>query len=190
MHYKTLATSASFFAALGEMDREYAFECRERPCEHCNEGPLHQAHFMRKGFGYGLPGDSLEEATVRYSFCCGRDGCRKRMTPESLRFRPKEPYLAITFILVSAFHYGLTDKRFEQAAKVTPVSRSTLDRWLKWWREKFPSSVAWRRLRGMRLVPSDALDHAPAFFLTAFNEPGRELKDAIILMLTAFSRSK
>ena len=190
MHYKTLATSASFFAALGEMDREYAFECRERPCEHCDGGRLHQAHFERKGFGYGLPDGVGDEVTIRYSFCCGREDCRKRMTPESLRFRPQEPYLAITFILVSAFHYGLTDKRFEQAAKVTPVSRSTLDRWLKWWREVFPSSEAWRRLRGMRFVPANALDNAPAFLLTAFDEPGRELEDAIILMLKSFSRSK
>ena len=110
MDYYGLVSSASFFMVLVGLDKAFALGIKAGGCKHCR-GPLHQANFMRKGFGYGLPADAADAARVRYSFCCGSDGCRKRMTPSSLRFLPREPYLAVTIIMIAAFNYGLTDER-------------------------------------------------------------------------------
>ena len=189
MDYLSLVTTTSFFVLLAGLDLDFARTFVGTSCS-CG-GPLHQANYLRKGFGFGLPAGAPDDARIRYSFCCGRDGCRKRMMPTSLRFLPREPYFTITFVLVSAFHHGLTKERLEEVQALYKVSRSTIERWLRWWRETFPTTEAWRGLRGMMLVPADALaNNAPAFLLKAFEEPGRELMEVMRLMLESLARPR
>lgn len=70
-------------------------------------GALHRANYPRKvrglppgasaGDGAGGPGPEL-----RLSFCCAREGCRKRHTPASLRFLGRRVYAGVVLVLVMA----------------------------------------------------------------------------------------
>jgi hypothetical protein len=53
-------------------------------------GPLHCAHYMRKP--RGGPPDLREAFEVRFSLCCGHEGCRRRVLPPSVRFWDRKVY--------------------------------------------------------------------------------------------------
>jgi hypothetical protein len=72
----------------------------------------------------------------RFSFCCATDGCRKRMTPPSLRFLGRKVYLATIVTLISALLHGTTPARLARLA-VPGIDRRTLARWRTWWRSTF-----------------------------------------------------
>ena len=72
-----LHQSGSFWAFLLSIDKDLAECTRQKGCS-CG-GRLHCANYPRapRGGSDDLP----EEYHCRFSFCCDRDGCRKRMTP-------------------------------------------------------------------------------------------------------------
>lgn len=47
----------------------------------------------------------------RLSFCCARPGCRRRVTPPSVRFLGRRLYVAAVVVLVTAMAPGVTPKR-------------------------------------------------------------------------------
>ena len=67
--------SVTASGSLLALDVELAAQTRERGCPHCG-GALHSARYLRKP--RGGPWDVGEELAVRHSFCCARDGCRRR----------------------------------------------------------------------------------------------------------------
>ena len=67
-------------------------------------GRLHSANYPRKP--RGTPRHLPEAYRLRLSFCCDRDGCRKRVTPPSVRFLGRKVYLAAIVILISAMRQG------------------------------------------------------------------------------------
>lgn len=123
---------------------------QRRGCRECG-GRLHRANFPRKSRGWlsnapggaGLPGPDR-----RLSFCCGREGCRRRHTPASLRFLGRRVYVGVVLVLVMAMEQGLADFRTNRLARELGVSRRTLERWRRWWREVFPATPVWRAARG------------------------------------------
>ena len=50
----------------------------------------------------------------RLSFCCDRDGCRKRATPPSVRFLGPKGLLGVIVILISAMRQGPTPRRVRE----------------------------------------------------------------------------
>ncbi len=50
---------------------------------------------------------------TRLSFCCAREGCRRRHTPASVRFLCRRVFLGAVVVLVTALSSGLTGKRGE-----------------------------------------------------------------------------
>src|SRR5690606_37865054 len=76
--------TASFWAVLVKIDEDMAAQTRAARCRSCG-GKLHSARYRRKprGVARSLIGDA---GAVRLSFCCSRDGCRRRHTPPSVRF--------------------------------------------------------------------------------------------------------
>lgn len=86
--YHELPRNASFWAFLFKVDRGLAEEARQKKCP-CG-GCLHRANYPRKprGGGEELP----QEYGRRLSFCCEREGCRKRVTPPSVRFLGRKVY--------------------------------------------------------------------------------------------------
>ena len=111
---------------------------------------------------------------MRFSFCCATEGCRKRRTPESLRFLGRRVYLGAIVVLASVLRQGLTAQRMEQLGRVLGVGERTLGRWRKWWLQDFARSGFWRARRG-RLDKPVAPDRLPSSLLERFagEEPER-----------------
>jgi hypothetical protein len=137
-----------WFATLEEFDRQIAEAVAAGGCRHCG-GPLHQGNYERKPRG-GNIAEVGEAFRLRHSLCCGREGCRKRALPPSLRFLGRRVYLEAVVLLASALAVALETLRM--TSKVTGVPARTLRRWHSWWTREFPCSTVWTQLRA-RFVP-------------------------------------
>lgn len=105
---------------------------------------------------------------LRHSFCCSREGCRKRLTPASVRFLGRRVYLGVVVVLVSAMCHGLTPERVRKLrVRLGNVDRRTLDRWRVWWRDMFVATSLWKRLRGQLPAPVDE-ERLPGALLECF----------------------
>lgn len=144
-----LLGDARLYGLLSRIDVELASEARGQRCPHCG-GPLHVSNFARKPRGEELPGALSEAYATRFSFCCGREGCRRRLTPPSVRFLGRRVYLAAIVVLVTGLRHGATGSRAAAlgAHISAKISRQTLKRWAGWWRETFPATRCWGLLRG------------------------------------------
>ena len=146
-----LRLGVEFFARLAEMDLKLARWVAAGGCHHCG-GPLHQGNYRRKPRGAKVA-EAAEAFGLRYSLCCGRDGCRRRTLPPSLRFLGRRVYVEAVVLVASIM--ALLLGAVVSAGKVTEVPVRTLKRWVTWWREVFPQSRTWQEIRP-RLVPSPA----------------------------------
>jgi len=161
--YHELLLDATFWKFLFGIDQELAEEVRAEKCPSCG-GDLHCANYLRKPRG---PGRLPEQYRYRLSFCCARDGCRKRMTPPSVRFLGRKVYLGAVVVLVSAMRQGPTPRRVRELKKLLGVSRRTIYRWRDFWNEYFPQTKFWRTARA-RLVPVFEIVDFPRSLLEAF----------------------
>jgi hypothetical protein len=150
-----------WFASLEEFDRQIAASVAAAGCRHCG-GPLHQGNYERKPRG-GRVAEGGEAFTLRYSLCCGREGCRKRALPPSLRFLGRRVYLEAVVLLASALTVGLETLRM--AREITGVPTRTLRRWHGWWTGAFPSSALWTELRARFVPPPPAESELPRSLL-------------------------
>lgn len=148
--YQTLLADASFFEFLLSCDVDLAEDARARGCVFCTD-VLHRADYKRRP--RGEPRGLGEEFARRLSFCCARDGCRKRMTPPSLRFLGRRVYLGAVVVLVSAMREGPTPTRLDRLQEVLGVCARTVRRWQQWWREIFPQTAVWVTIRGLLSEP-------------------------------------
>src|SRR5271169_4779659 len=88
-----------FFRLLVEFDERIMRRVAAEGCRRC-DGPLHRSDYNRKPRG-ALIAPAGEAFVVRFSLCCGREGCRKRATPPSLRFLGRRVYLGAVVIVAS-----------------------------------------------------------------------------------------
>jgi len=129
------------------IDRETAAKVQRTGCPWCG-GPLHVADFpprKPRGAGAALP-DGYDK---RLSFCCGRDGCRKRVTPPSVRYLGRKVYLGAIVVVVTAMRHGVTAARAAKLQGWLGVDRRTIERWRRWWTELFPATRFWQAARGL-----------------------------------------
>ena len=84
-----LLQKASHFSLLHRIDMDLARQHQQGGCPYCG-GPLHQANYPRKP--RGGPDAIPEECLLRFSLCCGREGCRRRSLPPSTRFMERRVY--------------------------------------------------------------------------------------------------
>jgi hypothetical protein len=141
--YHDLPRSASFWSFLLTVDEDLAEETRKQGCP-CG-GRLHSANYQRKP--RGTPSQLPEPQRLRLSFCCDRDGCRKRATPPSVRFLGRKVYLAAIVILVSAMRQGPNSRRVRELSERFGADESTITRWQTFWRELFPQTPFWKVAR-------------------------------------------
>lgn len=114
-------------------------------------GPLHRGAYVRKP--RGGPADLPEECAVRRSWCCGREGCRRRVLPPSTLFWGRRVYWGAVVLVVTALRQGrVVGITVQRVQALFGVTRPTLTRWLRYFRELFPQTPTWRRLVG-RLGP-------------------------------------
>ena len=126
--------AVSFFRGRGS----WPAPTREQACP-CG-GRLHSANYRRKPRGGG---DQLpEDYGYRLSFCCDREGCRKRATPPSVRFLGRKVYLfGVVVILVAAMRQGPSPQRVRELSRLFGADRRTIARWQVFWRERFPQTA-------------------------------------------------
>jgi hypothetical protein len=142
-----------FFSRLMQQDEAIARQVAGADCPECG-GPLHRADYDRKPRG-GVIARAGEEFVRRFSLCCGREGCRKRATPPSLRFLGRRVYLGAVVLVVSIAAQALATAAAIKAT--TGVPARTAGRWLGWWRGPFLDSAVfvWLRARLVGVAAGD-----------------------------------
>ncbi len=173
----TTLVDARVWRLLLEADGDLAAQARARGCS-CG-GRLHSARYRRKP-RRGLPRGVWEEYRWRESLCCASEGCRRRVTPSSLRFLGRRVYLAAWVVLVSAMTGGVTERRAAAMRDLVGVSVRTLQRWRAWWLGTFPEKAFWREVRG-RLAPPVDEARLPASLLERF--PGEGAGNGLVACL-------
>lgn len=179
--YQSFLEDSRSWDLLLRCDAELAEQARSRGCE-CG-GVLHAAPYRRKPRGGP---DTLDpEINVRFSFCCATEGCRRRVTPPSLRFLGRKVYFAVVVLLVPLLREGPTPERMRRLRERFDVSERTVRRWVRFWRETFVASRAWQATRGLFATPvkSEAM---PACLAEAFSHIG-QVKDRVMAMLKVVS---
>lgn len=167
------------FEFLQEIDRDTVTQAGHGMCRFCGDR-LHRAYYMRKP---RAPGIGLSaEFCMRPSFCCQRDGCRRRMTPALVRFLGRRVYVSIIVLLVASMTQGPTPKRLCALKAELGISSQTLKRWLHYWREIFASQSTWRYHRG-NFMPPIADMELPLALLARFEQTSGNIISAAIKLL-------
>lgn len=160
-----LLKDGRLFKLLEKIDSDMAEDAAAEGCDHCGEEKLHRGDYPRKPRG----GPQWDK---RHSFCCAKEGCRKRKTPASVRFLGRKVYAGVVIVLVSAMMHGLKPKRVELLREALDIDKRTLERWRAWWLENFAGSRFWK---GARAFFMPRLDETvlPLSLVDAFNAKGR-----------------
>jgi hypothetical protein len=177
-----LLGDARLYELLLRVDVDLAREARRERCAHCG-GALHVSNFARKPRGEELPKALADDYALRLSFCCGKEGCRLRATPPSVRFLGRRVYLAAIVVLVAGLRHGATgSRRAALGAHISgKISRQTMSRWVEWWRATFPATRCWGALRGF-FSPSPSPHELPMSLLARVGA-GHPMEERIGLML-------
>jgi hypothetical protein len=125
-----------FFMLLEQFDEGVARRVAAGGCPKC-DGPLHRGDYDRKPRG-ALIAPAGEAFVRRFSLCGGREGCRRRATPPSLRFLGRRVYLGAVVLVASMLAQVLGTEG--PVRRVTGVPPRTTKRWLGWWRGPFLST--------------------------------------------------
>jgi len=136
----------SLFWALYKIDLATAEQYRQMRCPHC-QGPLYYANYPRKP--RGEPDGLSEEYFLRFSLCCGKEGCRRRLIPPSCRFLGRKVYwYAAILTIMSDWQNKIQNITISEFAREMAISRNTLKRWIHFFKNIFPVSVQWKKIRG------------------------------------------
>jgi hypothetical protein len=128
---------------LEKVDADLAAAAHGQGCLFCG-ATLHRGDYERKPRG-GPQWD------LRYSFCCAK--CRRRRTPESVRFMGRRVYAGLVVVLVSAMVHGLKPERVTCLRKALKIDVRTPERWRQWWLGIFVESSFWKAARARFMPP-------------------------------------
>jgi hypothetical protein len=172
-----LYRGGSFWSFLTSVDEDLAKRAQRQGCS-CG-GRLHCANYPRaprSGIDH-LP----EDYHWRFSFCCDRDGCRKRVTPPSVRFLGRKVYLGAIVVLVSAMRQGPTPRRARELSSLFGVDTATIARWQAFWRDHVPRTPFWKEARA-RLLPVVEIVALPLSLAGAFGRTDDPFQDWVRLL--------
>lgn len=169
------------FELLEKIDREFAEQTHLGGCWFCG-AVLHRADYERKPRG-GPKWD------WRFSFCCSREGCRRRCTPASVRFLGRRVYAGLVVVLLSAMMHGLSARRVERLRQTLGIDRRTLERWRQWWLETFVRTRFWRSARA-RFMPAVCERTLPWSLAERFEVARQERLIALLMFLRPLTAPK
>ncbi len=128
------------------IDSDLAERLRSKACPFCG-APLHVSNYLRKP--RGGPENIPEEFLIRHSFCCSEERCRKRALPASCRFWNRKVYWSVVILVIMTLRQGrTTGYSANKLKKEFGVSRLTLKRWMLYFKQVFPISDRWKRIKG------------------------------------------
>ena len=102
----------SFHKYLVALDQDLASKAYDSGCPFCG-GCLHVNDYPRQP--HGVPAEHRHYYQKRFSFCCGK--CRRRVTPESVRFFGRRWYVAPFLLLTSILASRPSQKKLHQIKK-------------------------------------------------------------------------
>jgi hypothetical protein len=175
--FDEVVLGSEFFEGLARADAQIAASARASRCPHCG-GPLHVSNYGRKPRG-GLVAVAGESQVVRFSLCCGQEGCRRRATPPSIRFLGRRVYLEAVVIVASVL--GLVE-RVSKREPIAGVPSRTVGRWLGWWSGPFVKTAVFAALRA-RLVTSITPTLLPRVVLEHMRGSADERLERLSLLL-------
>ena len=170
---------AALWPVLTKIDADLAAQACTPGCP-CG-GALHRADYPRKVRGLATTTEAWRD-----SFCCAEDGCRRRLTPGSVRFLGRKIYAGFIVVLLTALRHGLSVERVRVLQEHLGVDRRTLERWRSWWLEQFAPSGAWRVARA-RLLPPVNEAALPWSLWARFSGAGDEPLLGLLRFLTPWS---
>ena len=142
-----LLQDVSFFRILHQIDQDLALACQKATCPYC-QSPLHNAPYTRKP--RGGPSSIPEEYCIRLSLCCSKEECRRRVLPPSCLFLGRKVYWsAVILIITTLQQQNPKENSINMLARKFDISRNTVVRWISYFREVFPKSQQWQKLRGL-----------------------------------------
>jgi hypothetical protein len=153
-----LAANDLFFQELRKYDHDLFLKIKAEGCLLC-KAKLDTSNYKRKLRGH----DVTEE--VRYSLCCRREGCRKRVITPSLRFFGRKVYSAWVFIL--ALDY------IKELGLYGEISFQTLSRWRNFWRDRLSEKNPFMLKARSFFSPGQPGCDRPGGLLSAFNFPDK-----------------
>jgi hypothetical protein len=145
-----------FFQELCSIDHAVSLEVKAKGCLLC-KAPLDTSNFKRKPRGLG------ENEEIRFSLCCRREGCRKRVTTRSLRFFGRKVYSALTVIVAINFYTSLCLR--------SAVARKTIARWKSFWKDRLHEGHPFMRNARSFLLPGFQVGPDPTALLFLFKFP-------------------
>ena len=174
-----ILSDPAFDTTLYAIDFQLAESTRAKGCRFC-AGPLHSARYPRKPrCGRELPA----HWSWRWSFCCAREGCRRRTTPPSVRFLGRRVWPGIIIVALSVIDQLLDRGRAARFRRAFGVARRTLDRWRSWWCEQFPQGDLWRLDRARFGPPPPVDEELPASLVSSF---GRRSTSSTLIAVLEF----
>ena len=163
--YHGCVADRKFCALLLTIDEAIAARVKALGCPWCS-GRLDRADYPRKPRG-GSIAAAGEEFDTRISLCCSREGCRKRVTPPSVRFLGRRVYLGVTVVVASAM--AVADRTAAAIRAATGIAPRTVRRWLAWWRTTFVASPFYADASA-RFVPPVKKEALPASLVARFRQ--------------------
>ena len=157
-----------FFAVLERADKAAMRAVAAERCPRCG-GPLHRSDYDRKPRG-ALIAPEGEASVRRFSLCCGREGCRKRATPPSMRFLGRRVYLGAVVIVASMVALAL--RAAGEIRRQTGVPARTAARWVGWWQGPFLGTEVYVAICA-RLIGVD-VGRVPASIVERLGSMGEE----------------
>jgi hypothetical protein len=148
--YQSVLTDVRLFELLWRIDQDLARSTQAAGCRRCR-GRLDRADYTRKP--RGVPPELAAEHTVRRSFCCAAEGCRRRNTPPSVRFLGRRVYVGAAIVGLTALRAGARHGEARALRGWLGVSARTLARWRRWWRAVFATSAFWHEACGRLRTP-------------------------------------
>lgn len=160
-----------FFLTLVEFDEAIAGKTRAAGCS-CG-GKLHRADYARKPRGIVAEAEPLFRR--RISFCCAREGCRRRTTPLSLRFISRSVYVFAIVLLAAAAQC----QTLATTMRTFDVPRRTLRRWLAFFVSILPALSGFVAERSRFMPPLDESRLPLSLLERFFGEPQDQLVFAL-----------
>lgn len=177
-----VAVSFKFWSRLQEIDEQTAARVAAGGCPRCG-GRLHRGDYERKPRG-GLFAAVAEGAARRISFCCDREGCRRRCMPPSVRFLGRKVYVGAAIVIACVAAEALATAGAVRRA--TGIPARTVWRWRRWWHTSFTNSRTYQAMRSRFMPPVDTERLPGSLWERLVDASGDELEGlAKLLVLVA-----